>query len=180
MLENLKAELDKFRKRVITEAKKNLTRQGKKASGKLYNDLDSDLEVYKSGNFALEFDLGQYGSFVDEGVKGAAPSRVKGGKQKAPNSRFKFKPNKKSIPTKVLDKWVTRKGLSPRNKKGQFATRKSLKFLIARSIHAQGLKPSLFFTRPFNNEFAKLSDELVEAFGLDIDEFLKYTLNKYE
>lgn len=180
MLDNLKEELDLFRKRVIQQAKSNLTRMGKRSSGKLYDGLKSDVEVYKSGNFALEFDLGKYGAFVDEGVKGANPRRVPNGKQKAPNSRFKFKSSKHTIPTKVLDKWVVSKGIAPRNKGGQFVTRKSLKYLIARSIHAQGLKPSLFFTKPFENEYKKLSNDLVEAFGLDIDEFLKYTLNKYE
>jgi hypothetical protein len=180
MLENLKDELNLFRKRVIQQAKSNLTRMGKRSSGKLYDSLKSDVEVYKSGNFMLEFDLGRYGSFVDEGVKGADPKRVKNGKQKAPNSRFKFKSSKKTIPTKVLDKWVVTKGLAPKDKSGKFTSRKSLKYLIARSIHAQGLKPSLFFTKPFENEFSKLSEDLVEAFGLDVDEFLKYTLNKYE
>ena len=179
-MQHVKDELNVFRKRVIQQAKSNLTKMGKNSSKKLYNDISSDLEVYQSGNFLLEFDLGKYGSFVDEGVKGAAPSRVKGGKQKAPNSRFKFKASKRSIPSGELLSWIKNKGMKGRDKKGRFITHKSLAYLIARSVHAQGLKPSLFFTKPFNNEFSKLSDDLVEAFGLDIDEFLQYTLNKYE
>ena len=35
----------------------------------------------------------------------------------------------------------------------------------------------MFFTKPFEREFAKLDQDLVEAFGLDIDEFLEQTLN---
>jgi hypothetical protein len=176
-MQHVKEELNKFRKAVIQKAKSNLRK--KNASGTLSNSLDSDLEVYQSNNFLLSFDLGDYGAFVDEGVKGADPKRVNG-VQKAPNSRFKFKRSKKSIPTRVLDKWVVKRGIAGRDKNGRFTSRKSLKFLIARSIHAQGLKPSLFFTKPFNSEFKKLSDDIVEAFGLDVDEFLKYTLNKYE
>jgi len=173
-LDNLKRQLDEFRKNVILKAKANLRK--KNSSGKLSNSLDSELIVSKN-SFSLSFSMTDYAAFVDQGVKGADPSRVKNGKQKAPNSPFKFKSSRTTIPTKVLDKWVISRGIAPRNKDGQFVTRKSLKYLIARSIHAQGLKPSLFFTKPFQSEFKGLSDDLVKAFGLDVEEFLKYTLN---
>ena len=174
MLEGLKKELDAFRLRVVAQAKKNL--KNKKGSGNLERLITSKLKFSKN-SFELSFDLGNYGEFVDKGVKGANPSRVKGGQQKAPNSPFKFKSNKKSIPMKVLDKWVIGKGIAPRNKEGQFVSRNTLKFLIARSIHAQGIKPSLFFTKPFEKEFKNLSKDVVKAFGLEVDEFIKYTLN---
>lgn len=169
MLEHLKDELNAFRQRVIKQAKSNLTKQKKRASGQLYKDLDSDLEVYKSGNFALSFSLGDYGEFVDKGVSGT--------KRKF-NTPFAY--TTKQPPSKVFEKWIRNKGIKGRNKKGQFITTKSLSFLIARSIKQKGLKPSLFFTKPFDNEMKKLSNDLAEAFGLDIDTFLKYTLNKYE
>lgn len=169
MLEHIKEELDKFRKRIITEARKNLTRQKKKASGNLYKNLSSDLEVYRTGNFMLEFDLSTYGEFVDKGVSGT---------KKKYNTPFSYKT--KQPPSSVIEKWIKQRGLKGRGKNGRFIKHKSLAFLIARSIKQKGLKPSLFFTRPFQNEYKKLSDDLVEAFGLDIDEFLKYTLNKYE
>jgi hypothetical protein len=76
--------------------------------------------------------------------------------------------------------WIKQRNIKGRDKNGRFIKQKSLAFLIARSIKQNGLKPSLYFTKPFNNEFKKLSDDLVESFGLDIDEFLDYTLNKYE
>lgn len=169
MLIHLKEELDKFRKRIMTEARKNLTRQKKKASGSLYKNLDSELEVYKSNNFMLSFELGSYGEFVDKGVSGT---------KKKYSTPFSFK--SKQPPSRPLEKWIKQRSLKGRAKNGRFISHKSLAFLIARSIKHRGLKPSLYFTRPFQNEFKKLSDDLVEAFGLDIDEFLKYTLNKYE
>lgn len=168
MLENVKKELDKFRNAVVAEAKKELVKQGKKSSGDLYNSIDSDLEVYKSNNFALSFTLGDYGEFVDKGVSG---TKVK---YKTP-----FKYTTKMPPPSKLDKWIVRKGLA-KDSKGRFIKRKSLQFLIARSIFRKGLKPSLFFTKPFNKHFKKVSKELVDSFGLDIDNFLQYTLNKYE
>jgi hypothetical protein len=113
--------------------------------------------------------MSPYGQFVDKGVSG---------KKKKYNTPFSYK--SKMPPSSVFEKWIKNKGIKGRNKKGQFITSKSLSYLIARSIFNKGIKPSLFFTKPFNNEYKKLSNDLVEAFGLDIDKFLNYTLNKYE
>jgi len=33
--------------------------------------------------------------------------------------------------------------------------------------------------RPFELAYKRLGDDIIEAFGLDIDEFLEYTLGKY-
>lgn len=164
MLDNVKKEIDRFRRAVVKEAKENLKKQGKSSSGKLYNSIDSELEVYKTNNFRLSFSLGDYGEFVDKGVSGT---------QKKYNTPFKYT-NKMPPPSK-LDKWIVRKGLA-KDAKGKFIPRKSLQFLIARSIYRKGLKPSLFFTKPFEKHFKKVSNELTEAFGLEIDEFMRYTL----
>jgi hypothetical protein len=55
---------------------------------------------------------------------------------------------------------------------------KSTAFLIAGGIFKNGIKPSLFFTKPFEKAFERLPDELVEAYGLDVEQFLKYTITK--
>jgi len=159
-------ELELFKKRVIQQAKSNLTKMGKNSTGALHKGLKGDVTVFKTGNFALEFDLGKYGEFQDKGVSG---------KKKKYNTPFSYK--SKMPPSKVFEQWVKNKGIKGRDKKGRFITTKSLTFLIARGIFNNGIKPSLFFTKPFENEYKKLSDDLVEAFGLDIDEFLKYTVN---
>lgn len=159
-------ELELFKKRVIQQAKSNLTKMGKNSTGALHKGLKGDVTVFRTGNFALEFDLGKYGEFQDKGVSG---------KKKKYNTPFSYK--SKMPPSKVFEQWVKNKGIKGRDKKGRFITTKSLTFLIARGIFNNGIKPSLFFTKPFENEYKKLSDELVTAFGLDIDEFLKYTVN---
>lgn len=167
-MQDVKKVLTKFRDLVIKDAKKELVRQGKKSSGNLYNTIDGEVEVYKN-SFRMYFELGDYGEFVDKGVSGTKK------KYKTP---FKF--TNKMPPPKEIEKWVKKKGLKGRNKKGRFITHKSLSFLIARSIKQKGMKPSLYFTKPFNKHFKKLSSDIVEAFGLEIDDFLKYTLKKYE
>lgn len=159
-------ELELFKKRVIQQAKSNLTKMRKNSTGALHKGLKGDLEVFKTGNFSLEFELGKYGEFQDKGVSG---------KKKKYNTPFSYKT--KMPPSKVFEQWVKNKGIKGRDKKGRFITTKSLTFLIARGIFNNGIKPSLFFTKPFENEYKKLSDDLVTAFGLDIDEFLKYTVN---
>jgi hypothetical protein len=181
-VQHVKDELNVFRKIVIAKAKQNLSK--KSNTGNLSKSITSNLEVYQSGNFLLEFDLGEYGEFVDKGVKGAAPSQVsKNAKikgQQAPNSPYKFR--NKRPPSKPLEDWAKKKNVRLRSKDGKFAkgSYKTIGMILAKNIWARGLKPSLFFTKPFESEFKQLSNELVEAFGLDIDEFLQYTLNKYE
>lgn len=166
MLENLEAELNNFAKSVVQKARANA--QKKSASGKLADSIYADLRLHKQ-SFSLEFWMTPYGEFVDKGVSG---------KKKKYNTPFSYKD--KMPPSNVFLKWIKIRGIKGRDKKGRFISNKSLSFLIARSVFNKGLKPSLFFTKPFTQEFKGLSDELVEAFGLDIDNFLKYTLDKYE
>ena len=53
---------------------------------------------------------------------------------------------------------------------------KSMGYLIARSIYNKGLKPTLFFTKPFEDAFKRMPDDLVEKFGLDVDKFLEQVI----
>ena len=167
--------LNDFAKYVIQQSRSNLTKSNKNVNKKLYNSLDSEIEV-GANSFRLAFLMEDYGKFIDKGVQGSNPSGIKKGVQKAPNSEYRFK--SKSIPTKVLDKWVIKKGIAPRSKSGKFLSREGLKFAIAKSIALQGIRPSLFFTRPFEAAFKNLPDELAEAYGLDVEQFLQYTINK--
>jgi hypothetical protein len=168
MLEHLKDELDTFRKRVIQQAKSNLTRTGKNASKRLYNSLDSDLKG-SANSFQLDFMMADYGEFIDKGVSGI---------KKKYDTPYSYK--SKMPPPSKLDKWIVRRGLAPRDKNGKLMNRKSLQFVVARSIYRKGFKPSLFFTKPFENEYKKLSNDLIDAYGLDMSEFLQYTLTNYK
>lgn len=173
-MQDVRKVLEKFRDLVIKDAKKELVKQGKKSSGKLYNTINGEVEVYRTNNFRMYFELGDYGEFVDKGVRG-----TKKGRWKTP-FRFGTGSGKKGGLRKGIEKWIKQKGIKGRDKKGRYITDKSLTFLISRSIYQRGLKPSLYFTKPFNKHFKNLSDDIVEAFGLEVDEFLKYTLNKNE
>ena len=179
-------ELEKFRDLVINEAQKNLIRGKKNVSKGLYESLKGNVKAMPN-SFSMDFEMSLYGQFQDKGVKGKDPHALpkeskQYGNQQAPNSPFKFGTGsgQKGGLTKSLDKWVIRKGLAPRDKDGKFMSRKTLKFLIARSIYFSGIKPSLFFTTPFEKAFKRLPEELIEKFGLDAANLFKETQFKNE
>ena len=76
-----------------------------------------------------------------------------------------------------LDKWIVRKGIAPRDEKGRLMNRQSLKFAIAKSIFNKGIKPSLFFTKPFEKAYKNLPNELISAYGLDITKIFTDTID---
>ena len=83
-------------------------------------------------------------------------------------------------PLKPILDWVKLRKIRLRDEKGKFkkGSYKTVAFLVQRSIYAQGLKPSLFFTRPFIKAFDNLPDDIVEAYGLDLEQFIKFTQKK--
>ena len=68
-------------------------------------------------------------------------------------------------PVKPLSEWAKSKNIRLRDEKGKFkkGNYNTIGFLIARSIYRKGIKPSLFFTKPFEQAFKKLPDELTEV-----------------
>tara|TARA_R110000765_G_scaffold5266_1_gene16488 strand:- start:5201 stop:5740 length:540 start_codon:yes stop_codon:yes gene_type:complete len=168
--ENIKELLDKYAKIVVEEAKQNLIDKDKE--GALSKSISYQLET-EANAFLLDFLMEDYGAFVDEGVQGSNPSGIyknnpdKTGVQRAPLSKFKY--TTKMPPAKVFDKWSIKKGIAPRNAKGQFLKRKSINFAIARSIFFQGIYPTYFFSKPFNSNLEMLDKSILEAFALDIE-----------
>ena len=154
MLETEK-ELKKFRDYVIKESRTNLTKLKKNSSKKLYNSLKGEYKLM-ANSFSLYFSMEDYGTFQDKGVNG---------KRSVYTTAYKF--GTKMPPPSKLDKWIVRKGIAPKDKQGKFISRKSLQFLIARSIYRNGIKPSLFFTKPFEAAYKRLPEELVVKYGLD-------------
>lgn len=130
-------ELKKFRDYVVKQARANLTRAGKRSSGALYESIDGEVKAMPN-SIGIYFDMEEYGAYQDKGVNG---------KFSAYATAYSYK--SKMPPPSKLDKWIVRKGIAPRDEKGKLLPRKSLQFLIARSIFLKGIKPSLFFTKAF-------------------------------
>jgi hypothetical protein len=165
--------LGKFAKDVIEDSRTQLNNSSRRDTNNLYNSLDFELDVHKN-SFSLSFLMEQYGAFVDRGVKGKSSSA------KAPDSPFQFGTGSATGGRPLRDimaDYAKRKGFQWNDKKtGRFMSHKSMGFLMAKSIYHKGIAPSLFFTKPFEAAFKDLPDELVEKFGLGVEELIKHTL----
>lgn len=165
--------IKKFRDYVIQQARSNLTKGGKNVSKELYNSLKGEI-VTENGFSIVGFSMDNYGAFQDKGVKGKSSSA------KAPNSPFKFGSGtgRKGGLTQGISKWVRAKGFQFRDKKtGKFMSYQATAFLITRSIFHKGIKPSLFFTKPFEAGYKKYIDvDLIKAFAQDVETMVDYNL----
>ena len=153
--------LNNFGKFVVQQARTRLTKGRKNVSKKLYNSLDYKINSTQD-SVSVIFEMEDYGKFQDQGVSGT---------KKKYNTPFSYK--SKMPPSKAFSQFVVRKNIKgSRDEKGRFVSRKSLQYLIARSIFTRGIKPSMFFTKPFNQAFDKLPPELQDKFGIDIENLI--------
>jgi len=158
--------LNAFGKYVVQQSRSKLTQSNKNVSKRLYESLGYDLKVMPN-SFSIAFLMENYGEYQDKGVSG---TEVKY------NTPYKY--TNKMPPPSAFSQWVVRKGLKgTRDASGRFVSRKGLQFAIAKSIFKKGIKPSLFFTKPFEAAFKNLPNDIVEAYGLDVENFLKTTIN---
>ena len=123
----------------------------------------------------------KYYDFVNKGVKGTK-------NEKADNKTpYAFKGNKKAVPVSSIEKWLgynklksvsvkkyTKLGTEAKAIEGK----KSLAFLIARSIHRKGLKSTRYFDRAvaqiFNKQFI---ENIAVAIGGDVQIQIRQTIN---
>jgi hypothetical protein len=163
--------LKEFANSVFLEAERNLPA----FSGELKNSFKSTIKE-NPNSITLAMSMADYGFYQDEGVRGVggvrrttsrfnkSNNKGKMWKQKGKGSRFSFK--KLSINLYGNGKWsgirlwAISKGLNP--------------YAVAKSVAMQGIKPSKFMTKALEKEFKTLPDEIVQAYGLDIDKFLAF------
>ena len=161
---------------VERKAKDNLKRKKKLSSKGLYNSIGYKAKVSKN-SFELDFFMEDYWKYINYGVKGVGGSKADGSswkKKRVTNSKFKYRD--KRPPTIAFNGWTIRKGIAPRNASGQFTSRKGLLHAIATSVYHTGLETTSFFTQPFDKEFKQLPEELINAYSLDVDNFLEFAI----
>ena len=162
--------LQKLGTNVVKEGKGILKKKKKTTSGNtLFNDFDY-LVTNQRNSVTLEFEFGgaeDYWQFVDEGVKGVGGFKGSG-RARGQGSPFKF--SSKMPPRGVIDRWIVSKPLAEaRDERGRFISRKSLAFLIQRSIFQRGLERTQFFSKPFTEQLNKQTDNITEAFANDLE-----------
>lgn len=160
--------LEAFKSFVIQQARTRLTKGRKNVSKGLYDSLKGYVKEMPN-SILVEFEMDEYGMYQDKGVSGT---------QKKYNTPFSYK--SKMPPIKPLADWAKARNIRLRDEQGKFkkGNYNTIGYLIARSIYRKGIKPSLFFTKPFEQAFEKLPNELVDKFGLDVEDFLAYTLKQ--
>lgn len=141
---------------VVRESKK----KAPKASGDLRRSIKATPVKATNNSIQVSILAEDYLPFIDQGVSGT---------QKKFNTPFSYKTKKP--PVKFLQTWLKRKT-------GKFLARdrRSSAFALQNHIFKYGIKPTKFFTTPFEQAFAALPQELTEAYALDIENFIELTL----
>jgi hypothetical protein len=190
-LKQLNKIFNEFGKYMVKQSRANLTR-AKKGDGSLYKSISYKVNDSKKDVVEWSFYMENYGVFQDQGVRGADPSSVDNpktnykGVQKAPNSPFSYR--SKKPPMEPLRSWAKSKNI--RFRQGRMVDGKwkstgkyakggydTIAFWLQKRIYAQGLKPSYFYTKPFDRAWNNLSDEVFNSFQIEIDTAINKTLN---
>lgn len=182
MITNVEKEFNDFGKRVIKQARTNLSKKNINATKDLYNSMKYETKVFPSGALEFNFYMEDYWRFIDEGVRGVGGTKANGGRWKVKKStgRFKYKPGggKNKPSPKHFSKWLTIKGKGVRDAKGRFIPRKSAQFAVANAVYHQGIEQTDFFKRSFELAYQKLPEEIIRAYANDLDKFLEFTVSK--
>lgn len=163
--EAIKAQLVKFQKYVIQQARANLSKQKKNYTKSTYNSLKSEI-VTDKGFTLVNFMMNDYGYYQDEGVNG---------KLKKYGSRFSYKD--KMPPIKPLAEWAKSKNIRLRDQAGKYkkGNYNTIGFLISRSIFNKGIKPSLFFTKPYEAGYKRfIQNDLLLGVDQEIEILLDF------
>ena len=166
--------LDRFVKHVTSRVKANLTNGDRNVSKRLYNSIKGEVTI-NSERTTIKFFMEKYGDFQDQGVKG------KNSSAKAPNSPFKFGSGRGKAGglTDSIQKWVEARRFQFKDRKtGKFMSYRATAFLITRSIYSKGLKPTLFFTKPYQAALKNLPQELAKEYGLEVKKLFKESIKK--
>jgi hypothetical protein len=151
--ENTRLALNKFGKYLVAESRKNLTKKKKNVTGNLYQSLAYEITA---GPNSLDFDflMAEYGEWVDKGRKAG-----------------------KMPPFGAIYAWTARRRLQFKDNSGKFLSYAETARKVMIKIKAKGIEPSNFYSRPFQLGFEKLPTEIQEAYGLDVEDFLEFTIN---
>ena len=166
--ENIERYLNSFGKQVVNRSKGNLQKAGK--GGKLEESITFKV-IEDVDGFTVQFFMSSYGQYVDKGVSGTQKKRTfKNYKKKVVKSPYAYRnaENHSQPPSKALDKWVVRKGIAPRDASGKFLKRKTITFLIARSIGRNGIQGISFFQKPLGLGLKQFGKDLLGSVKEDI------------
>ena len=141
--ERVGRELSEFGKYVVKQSRAMLSKNKNNKTRNLSSSLKFVSKVMKN-SFSASFVMADYGEFVDQGVRGAGGVRKTTSKYNSRNNKGKMW---KQLGGKSIFSYTTKK--PPVSAFMKYASNKSMAFAIRESVFRQGLKPTLFFTKPF-------------------------------
>lgn len=153
-MNNTEKALHKFGKYLVKESRKNLTRKKKNVTKTLYESLGYDVKAMPN-SFSFDFLMEEYGEWVDKGRKAG-----------------------KNPPYSPILEWVKNRRIQFRDNRGKFKSYEQTAWAVVGGIGRNGIEPSYFYSRPFNLGYRNLPNEIAEAYALDVEEFLEYSIDK--
>jgi len=167
---HLEEALNNWADEVVALAKEKLELEEAVSSGELLNSISNNGVTIYPNSIELGITMLNYGAYIDQGVSGT---------ERKYDTPFSYKD--KIPPPSAFDGWIVRKGIAPRSSGGQFQSRKSLQFAIAKSIFKKGIYPTHFFSDAVIESERLLPKEIKDSFQLDVDETIalifKYNIN---
>jgi len=177
-MKRAREEIDLFGENVVLQGKNILRFFKKDATGNLKRDYKFNAKYTKNGaDMNLSFGKAfYYWRFIDEGVRGAGGSTggttkkgtqsKRGGTGLARGLGSPFKFGLKQPPLRPILAWVKRKGISSKNQRG-------LAFAIALSIKRRGLVRTQFVSKPIEDNFKRLPEDVVQGLAIDLETLLE-------
>jgi hypothetical protein len=170
-MKRAREQIDLFGENVVLQGKNILRFFKKEATGNLKRDYKFNAKYTKNGaDMNLSFGKAfYYWRFIDEGVRGAGGA-TSGGKRggtgaaRGLGSRFKF--GLKQPPLRPILAWVKKKGISSTNQRG-------IAFAIALSIKRRGLVRTQFVSKPIEDQFKKLPEDVIKGMAIDLEKLLE-------
>jgi len=151
---NTEKALERFGRYLVIESRKNLTRKKKNVTNSLYESLDYKVKAMPN-SFEFDFIMNEYGEWVDKGRKAG-----------------------KKPPFSPIRKWVEDRRIQFRDNSGKFQTYDQTAWAVVGGIGRNGIEASNFYSRPFKLGYDRLPNEIVEAYALDVEDFLEFTIDK--
>jgi len=155
----------------LNTASNNLEKTNSISTGKLNESLDYNI-IRTNNGYRIDFTALEYFKFVDKGVRGAGASR------KNNTSPYKFqKINPSPDHVTAIEKWIIQnrltatardlKGRTGRERKAIDPTkgRRTLAYIIAKSIKRDGLYETGFWSDAFDQTFKDFGAEMSKALG---------------
>ena len=151
---NTEKALERFGRYLVIESRKNLTRKKKNVTNSLYESLDYKVKAMPN-SFEFDFIMNEYGEWVDKGRKAG-----------------------KKPPFSPIRKWVEERRIQFRDNSGKFQTYDQTAWAVVGGIGRNGIEASNFYSIPFKLGYDRLPNEIVEAYALDVEDFLEFTIDK--